>query len=136
MFTAGVDYALHDTYYIIAHVRLMIWLTLFLVCTGLFYYFFRRIIGAGYRRWLGLLHWLATVIGLGLIFLPAHLASQQGMPSRFVIDQSALDTLNQLASAGAFVTVLSLIVFGICIGEAVYRRIRHGKHVPTAEEFT
>src|SRR6201991_2384455 len=69
---AGVDYSLHNTYYVIAHFHYVLSLgAVFGIFAG-FYYWFEKIFGVKYREWLGATHFWITFVGVNLIFFPQH----------------------------------------------------------------
>src|SRR5512144_113665 len=69
---AGIDYSLHDTYYVVAHFHYVLSLgAVFGIFAG-FYYWFEKMWGVKYREWLGALHFWITFIGVNVIFFPQH----------------------------------------------------------------
>src|SRR6201991_1775000 len=115
---AGVDYSLHNTYYVIAHFHYVLSLgAVFGIFAG-FYYWFEKIFGVKYREWLGATHFWITFVGVNLIFFPQHFLGMQGMPRRYVDYPDAMAHWNFISSIGAFISFgstifwLVFVVFG------------------------
>ena len=69
---AGVDTAMHDTYYVVAHFHYVLSLgAVFAIFAG-FYYWFGKMTGYEYSEWMGQLHFWLTFIGVNLVFFPQH----------------------------------------------------------------
>jgi cytochrome c oxidase subunit 1 len=62
---------------------------------------------------IGKLHFWLTIIGANLTFFPMHFIGLLGMPRRIYTYDAALglDTMNLLATIGAFITGISALVF-------------------------
>jgi cytochrome c oxidase subunit 1 len=119
---AGIDYALHDTYYVIAHFHYVLSLgAVFAIFAG-FYYWFEKMWGVKYNEFLGALHFWITFVGVNLIFFPQHFLGLDGMPRRNPDYVLALTQWNKLSSLGYAVTLIGLIVFFAVLLEAAVRR--------------
>src|SRR6185295_3813255 len=108
---AGVDRALHDTYYVVAHFHY----TMSLGATfGIFagwYYWFPKISGYMYNEVLGKLHFWIAFIGSNLIFFPQHFLGLAGMPRRIVDYPDAFAGWNLISSIGSYVFAFGLLIF-------------------------
>ncbi|MFZ3008288.1 MAG: cytochrome c oxidase subunit I [Phenylobacterium sp.] len=132
---AGVDYSLHDTYYVVAHFHYVLSLgAVFGIFAG-FYYWFEKIWGVKYREWLGATHFWITFIGVNLIFFPQHFLGLQGMPRRYVDYPEAFTLWNQVSSIGYAVTAFGVLVFLVLLAEAAISR-RKGEANPWGEGAT
>jgi cytochrome c oxidase subunit 1 len=122
---AGVDTALHDTYYVVAHFHYVLSLgAVFGIFAG-FYYWIGKMCGRTYPEWAGKLHFWLTFIGVNLTFFPMHFLGLQGMPRRIPDYPDAYQGWNTLASYGAFFSYAATLVF---VAIAIYT-IGWGKKV-------
>ena len=121
---AGVDVALHDTYYVVAHFHYTMSLgALFGVFCG-FYYWFGKMSGRVYSEFLGKLHFWLTFIGVNLIFFPQHFLGLAGMPRRYADYPDAFAGWNMVSSIGAYISFSGVIVFLIMLAHAFMRKER------------
>jgi cytochrome c oxidase subunit 1 len=119
---AAIDYALHDTYYVVAHFHYVLSLgAVFAIFAG-FYYWFEKMWGVKYNEFLGALHFWITFVGVNLIFFPQHFLGLQGMPRRYVDYPEAFAKWNHISTIGYEITVVGVVVFLIVCLEAAIRR--------------
>jgi cytochrome c oxidase subunit 1 len=120
---AGVDYSLHDTYYVVAHFHYVLSLgAVFAIFAG-FYYWFEKMWGVKYREWLGVAHFWITFVGVNLIFFPQHFLGLQGMPRRYVDYPTGFAYWNKVSSIGYAITLVGVAVFLLVLLDAmVFRR--------------
>ncbi|RAK64314.1 cytochrome c oxidase subunit I [Phenylobacterium kunshanense] len=119
---AGIDYSLHDTYYVVAHFHYVLSLgAVFSIFAG-FYYWFEKMWGVKYNEILGALHFWITFVGVNLIFFPQHFLGLQGMPRRYIDYPEAFTLWNQVSTWGYFVTIIGVGVFLLLLLEAAVRR--------------
>jgi len=120
---AGIDYSLHDTYYVVAHFHYVLSLgAVFAIFAG-FYYWFEKIFGVKYREWLGNLHFWVMFIGVNLVFFPQHFLGLQGMPRRYIDYPEAFTLWNKVSSLGYAITVVGVGIFMLVLLDAmIFRR--------------
>lgn len=114
---AGVDTAMHDTYYVVAHFHYTMSLgAVFTIFAG-FYYWLPKMSGYKYNGFLGGLHFFITFIGVNLIFFPQHFLGLQGMPRRYVDYADQFEYWHKISTYGYMVTVVGVVVFLIMLAE-------------------
>ncbi|RYG31070.1 MAG: cytochrome c oxidase subunit I, partial [Burkholderiales bacterium] len=119
---AGVDHALHDTYYVVAHFHYVLSLgAVFTLFCG-WYYWFEKMFGIKYNGFIGGLHFWLMFVGSNLIFFPQHFLGLQGMPRRYVDYAEAFREWHHWSTIGYWIAAVATIVFFIGILEAVVRR--------------
>ncbi len=118
----GIDVALHDTYYVVAHFHYVMSMgALFSIYSG-FYYWFSKMSGVEYSELLGKLHFWLTFIGVNLIFFPQHFLGLAGMPRRYADYPDAFAGWNYVSSIGSYISVVGLAVFLINLAYAFLKK--------------
>jgi len=108
---AGVDTAMHDTYYVVAHFHYVLSLgAVFAVFAG-FYYWIGKMSGRQYPETLGKIHFWITFIGANLTFFPMHFSGLAGMPRRIPDYPDAFAGWNMLSSIGSYIGAAGLVLF-------------------------
>jgi len=117
---AGVDIALHDTYYVVAHFHYVLSMgAVFAIFSG-FYFWFEKMWGIQYCEWLGKLHFTLFFIGVNITFFPMHFMGLAGMPRRISDYHSAFAQWNTLSSQGAMISVVATLIFFVLVFHAFY----------------
>jgi cytochrome c oxidase subunit 1 len=108
-----VDFALHDTYWVVAHLHYVLFGgSVFGVFAGI-YYWFPKMTGRLLNETLGKIQFVLMFIGFNLTFFPMHNLGLAGMPRR-IADYDAFagwNELNLVASIGGFVIAASMLPF-------------------------
>jgi cytochrome c oxidase subunit I len=108
-----VDFALTDTYWVVAHIHYVLFGgSVFAVYAG-FYYWFPKFSGRKLNDGLGKLHFWLQFIGFNLTFFPMHILGLLGMPRR-IQDYADLPNwvgINQLQTVGALIIAISTAPF-------------------------
>ena len=119
---AGVDVALHDTYYVVAHFHYVLSMgAVFGIFCG-FYYWFGKMSGYLYNKWLAAAHFWLFFIGVNVIFFPQHFLGLNGMPRRYVDYPQEFELWNQVSSFGAYITLAGVGFFLLMLVEAFIRK--------------
>src|SRR6187549_3517867 len=118
---AGIDYSLHDTYYVVAHFHYVLSLgAVFGIFAG-FYYWFEKMWGVRYNEFLGTMHFWIMFVGVNLVFFPQHFLGLNGMPRRYVDYPEAFTYWNHISSIGYAITAVGVLVFLVILAEAAIR---------------
>ena len=108
-----VDFAIHDTYWVVAHLHYVLFGgSVFGIMAG-YYYWFPKMTGRMMNETVGKVHFVLMFIGFNLTFFPMHELGLAGMPRR-IADYSSTagwNDLNLLATVGGFTIAASMIVF-------------------------
>jgi cytochrome c oxidase subunit 1 len=119
---SGIDVALHDTYYVVAHFHYVLSMgAVFALFSG-FYYWFEKITGYLYKEQLGQLHFWVTFIGVNLTFFPMHFLGLSGMPRRIPDYADVFAFWNSVATFGSYISVVGLFIFFYLIFDAFTRK--------------
>ncbi len=108
---AGMDIALHDTYYVVAHFHYVMSLGALFGIFAAFYYWAPKMWGHEYNETLGKVHFWITFIGVNLTFFPMHFSGLAGMPRRVPDYPDAMSHWNEIASYGSYVSGFGVLVF-------------------------
>ena len=107
----GMDLALHDTYYVVAHFHYVLSLGAVFALFAGYYYWVAKMWGRQYPEWMGVVHFWLTFIGVNLIFFPQHFLGLQGMPRRYIDYPDAYAGWNEVSSYGAYLTGIATLWF-------------------------
>jgi len=108
---AGMDVAMHDTYYVVAHFHYVLSLGAVFAIFAAFYYWIGKMSGRTYPEWAGKVHFWTTFIGVNLVFFPQHFLGLQGMPRRIPDYPEGLAGWNAVSSYGLYIAFASTIFF-------------------------
>jgi|CXWL01.1.fsa_nt_gi cytochrome c oxidase subunit 1 len=114
---SGVDTALHDTYYVVAHFHYVLSLGAVFGIFGGFFYWIPKMSGYRYNGFLAGLQFWVMFIGVNIIFFPQHFLGLQGMPRRYVDYPDAFAYWNMVSSIGYAITAVGVIIFLITLAE-------------------
>jgi len=115
MFTASppVDYALHDTYWVVAHIHDVLFGGSVFAVFASFYFWYPKVTGRMMDDKLGKVHFWITFVGFNLAFFPMHMLGLEGMPRRIASYSANPEwaTLNKVSTLGAFIIGVSIFPF-------------------------
>jgi cytochrome c oxidase subunit 1 len=127
---SGLDIALHDTYYVVAHFHYVLSMgAVFTIFAG-FYFWLPKLIGRHYPEALGRLHFWITFFGVNITFFPMHFLGLAGMPRRIPDYPDAYAGWNAVASFGSYISGVGLLFFFY----VVYVSFTSGKLVDQNED--
>jgi cytochrome c oxidase subunit 1 len=111
---APADTQQTDTYYIVAHFHYVIFGGALFAFLGGFYFWWPKVFGYFLNDKVGKWQFWLTLIGFNLTFGPMHILGLQGMPRRqhSYKEGYGFELWNYVATFGAFVIALSMLVFG------------------------
>ncbi len=108
-----VDYELHDTYFVVAHIHYVLFGgSVFALFAGI-YYWFPKVSGRLYHEGLAAWHFWLMIIGFNMTFFPMHILGVQGMQRRiatYPIETGFLP-VNVFETVGAFLLGFSMLIF-------------------------
>jgi cytochrome c oxidase subunit 1 len=122
---AGMDIAMHDTYYVVAHFHYTLSIgAIFSIFAG-WYYWFGKMFGRSYPEWAGKLHFWISFIGVNLTFFPQHFAGLAGMPRRIPDYPDAYAGWNELSTYGSYLTAIGALWFFL----VMFYSLKYGKRL-------
>jgi cytochrome c oxidase subunit 1 len=122
---AGVDFALHNTYYVVAHFHYVLSLGAVFSLFAAFYYWIGKMSGRQYNETFGKIHFWVTFIGVNLTFFPQHFLGLAGMPRRIADYPDAFAGWNMVSSIGAFISYAATLFFVFI----VFHTLMYGRRV-------
>ena len=109
--SAPIDFAAHDTYYVVAHFHYtMFGGTAFAVFAGL-YFWLPKMTGKLMGEGLGKLHFWLMLIGFNMTFFPHFQLGLDGMQRRVADYPEQYSDLNMLSTVGSGIIAVSVIIF-------------------------
>jgi cytochrome c oxidase subunit 1 len=108
-----IDYAIHDTYWIVAHIHDVLFGGSVFAVYASIYFWYPKVTGRMMDDKLGKVHFWTTFVGFNLAFFPMHMLGLDGMPRRIASYSANPEwaTLNKVSTAGAFIIAIAVFPF-------------------------
>jgi cytochrome c oxidase subunit 1 len=112
MAAPAMDYALHDTYFVVSHIHYVLFGGTIFAIMAAMYYWFPKMTGRYLNKTLGQIHFGLMFVGFNVAFFPMHILGMLGMPRRIATypANAGWTTLNVLSSAGAYLIAIAMLV--------------------------
>ena len=118
---AGLDIALHDTYYVVGHFHYVLSMGVVFGLFSAFYYWVDVFTGIKYSEHYGRIHFWLTFLGVNMTFFPMHFLGLAGMPRRIPDYPDIYASWNYVSSVGSLISVVGVFVFFFLILHMIYK---------------
>jgi cytochrome c oxidase subunit 1 len=132
---AGLDVALHDTYYVVGHFHYVLSMGAVFAFFAAFYYWIEKILGYKYNVFLGKLQFYVTFIGVNLTFFPMHFLGLAGMPRRIPDYPDIYGFWNYIESIGSLFSVVGIFIFFYLFGAMLTFHFNVSQEITRNENF-
>ncbi len=122
-----IDYAVHDTYYVVAHFHYVLFGGTVFAVFAAFAFWLPKMTGRMLSERLGKVQFWLLLIGMNLTFFPMHQLGLLGMPRR-IADYPPIDSwtlINVIVSIGSVGIALSVLLFAVNVVWSI--ALRHGR---------
>jgi heme/copper-type cytochrome/quinol oxidase subunit 1 len=125
-----LDWQLHDTYFVVAHLHYVLVGTNMLPVFAAFYYWLPKMTGRMLNETVGKISFWLILAGLNVTFFPMHILALMGMPRRqwTYSDGLGWGSVNLLETMGAFVLALGILLSIINLAVSLRSGARAGRN--------
>jgi len=116
-----LDYHVHDSYFVVGHFHYIAFGSILFGLFAAIHYWFPKVTGTYLRERLGWIQLLLFVAGTNLTFFPMLILGYRGMPRRVADYAPEFQTLNDVATAGAFVMGIGVVFFLVNLALSLLR---------------
>jgi len=120
--SAGMDHAMHDTYYVVAHFHYVLSMGAIFAILGAFYYWFPKFFGYLYNEMCAKSQFIILFIGVNGTFLPMHFLGMDGMPRRISDFPNYYEFINEVCSYYTNIALFSILILCYILLEAFYEK--------------
>ncbi|MEB3882622.1 cytochrome c oxidase subunit I [Lyngbya sp. CCY1209] len=105
------DIHVHDTYFVVAHFHYVLFGGAVFGIFAAIYHWFPKMTGRMMNETWGRVHFVLTLIGANLTFMPMHVLGLQGMPRRVAMYDPRFTDLNVVCTIGTYILAVSTFPF-------------------------
>jgi len=105
------DIHVHDTYFIVAHLHYVLFGGSVLGIFAAIYHWFPKMTGRKMNEFWGKVHFVLTIVGLNMTFLPMHKLGLMGMNRRIAEYDPKFASLNEICTYGSYILAISTFPF-------------------------
>jgi cytochrome c oxidase subunit 1 len=133
MAATPVDVYIHDTYFIVAHLHYVLFMSSIFGIFGAIYFWFPKMFGRMMNEFWGKVHFALTFIFSNCVFFPMHIIGVAGHPRRYY-DPTLYRFLDHVKPLNAFMTISALllgaaqIIFVVNFLYSLFRGPRAGRN--------
>jgi len=121
MASPAMDFAIHDTYWVVAHFHYVLFGGTVFGIMAAMYYWFPKMTGRMLDGRLGRWHFWVQLVGFNLTFFPMHILGLRGMPRRIAdyAPDKGWNTLNLVSTIGAFLIAVGMVIFFVNVARTL-----------------
>ena len=115
------DIHVHDTYFIVAHLHYVLFGGSVFGLYAAIYHWFPKMSGRMVNETLGQIHFVTTLIGFNLCFMPMHKLGLEGMNRRIAEYDPKFAALNLVCTIGSYILAVSTFPFIINVLWSIFK---------------